>query len=90
MDKLVEGLALVEEVSQLIDHLHESLELFERGEADSALEKINSVEESIEDLNIEDLPEPVEVDEKVSLARNHLEWISDNADRVLTEKETDE
>lgn len=90
MDKLVEGLALVEEVSQLIEHLQESLELFERGEADSALAKINSVEEGIEDLDTEEMPEPVEVDEKLSLALNDLKWINDNADRVVREEESNE
>lgn len=90
MDRLVEGLALVEEVSQLIEHLQESLELFERGEADSALAKINSVEEGIEDLDTEEMPEPVEVDEKLSLALNDLKWINDNADRVVREEESNE
>ncbi len=90
MDNLVESLALVEEVNQLIEHLQESLELFKRGEADSALGKINSVEDGIEDLSTEEMPEPVEVDEKLSLALNDLKWISENADRVLREEENEE
>ncbi|MBS3786583.1 hypothetical protein KGY79_00130 [Candidatus Bipolaricaulota bacterium] len=82
MDKLVEGLALVEEVNRLIENLQESLELFRQGKADKALEKVNSVEEGIEDLNAGNLPERAEIEERLSDALTSLEWVSDNADRV--------
>lgn len=82
MDKLVEGLGLVEEVNQLLENLQESLELFKRGKDDKALARINSVVEGIESLNVGDLPEERKIEEKLSHALADLEWIRDNADRV--------
>lgn len=82
MDKLVEGLGLVEEVNQLLENLQESLELFKRGKDDKALARINSVVEGIESLNVGDLPEERKIEEKLSYALADLEWIKDNADRV--------
>lgn len=86
MDKLAEGLGLVEEVNRLVKSLQESLELFERGKDDKALAKINTVEEGIEDLTVGELPERVEIEDKLSAALAHLEWVTDNADRVKGEK----
>jgi len=82
MDRLVEGITLVEEVNGLIQSLQESLDLFERGKEEIALEKINSVEKGIEDLKIEELPDREEIEERLSDARTNLEWVSENADRV--------
>lgn len=82
MDRLVEGITLVEEVNGLIQSLQESLDLFERGKEEIALEKINSVEEGIEDLKIGELPDRKEIEERLSDARTNLEWVSENADRV--------
>jgi|GEM_PF-2348161 len=82
MDRLVEGITLVEEVNGLIQSLQESLDLFERGKEEIALEKINSVEKGIEDLKIEELPDRDEIEERLSDARTNLEWVSENADRV--------
>jgi hypothetical protein len=82
MDRLVEGISLVEEVNGLIQSLQESLDLFERGKDEVALEKIDSVEEGIEDLKIGELPGREEIEEMLSDARTNLEWVSENADRV--------
>ncbi|MBS3736368.1 MAG: hypothetical protein V5A87_00070 [Candidatus Bipolaricaulota bacterium] len=86
MEKLVEGLELVEEVNRLVENLQESLELFERGKDDKAIAKINSVEEGIEDLTVGELPERAEIEEKLSDALGNLEWVTDNADRVKGKK----
>ena len=82
MDELVEGLELVEEVNELIQELQESLELFKRGDKESALEKIDSVEEDIEALKLGDLPDRREIEEMLSGALNDLEWVSEHADRA--------
>jgi len=82
MDRLVEGLALVEEVNHLIENLQESLELFRRGKNDSALQKINSVEDDIEDLNVGNLPDRDQIKKKLSDVLTHLEWVRKNSDRV--------
>ncbi|MCF7889665.1 hypothetical protein K9M78_00410 [Candidatus Bipolaricaulota bacterium] len=86
MDKLVEGLTLVEEVNRLIEDLQESLELFKQGEVDKALAKLNSVEEGIEELRVGDLPERAEIDRKLSDTLDNIEWVTDNADRVKGKK----
>jgi len=82
MDKLVKGLALVEEVNGLIEKLQESLELFERGKEDSALARINSVEEGIESLTVGNLPGRDRIEARLTDARENLEWVSSNADRI--------
>ncbi|MFB6291358.1 MAG: hypothetical protein ABEJ25_06485 [Candidatus Bipolaricaulia bacterium] len=82
MEKLVEGLELVEEVNGLIKNLQESLELFEQGNYESAFKKINSAKEGIEGLEIEDLPDQDEVEERLGVALENLEWISEHPDRA--------
>lgn len=82
MDEIVEVLGLVEEVNGLIENLQESLELFKRGRKDSALAKINSVEEGIEDLDVKDLPGRGRIEKNLSDALADLEWVNENSDRV--------
>ena len=82
MDRLVEGLALVEEVNHLIESLQESLELFRRGKNDSAIKKLNSVEDDIENLNVGDLPDRDKIKKELSDVLTHLEWVRENSDRV--------
>ena len=81
MDELAEGLSLVEEVNRLIQDLQESLTLFEKGNGQMALEKIDTVEDSIEDLREGELAEEVDIEEELSRALENLEWVSENSDR---------
>ncbi len=81
MDKLAEGISLVEEVNRLIQDLQESLTLFEKGNGQMALEKIDTVEDSIEDLREGELAEEVDIEEELSRALENLEWVSENSDR---------
>ena len=82
MDKLIEGLSLVEEVNGLIENLQESLELFKKGEEESALARISETEKGIDDLGLGELPEREEIAEKLAEARKDLEWVTENANRV--------
>lgn len=81
MDKLAEGISLVEEVNRLIQDLQESLTLFEKGNGQMALEKIDTVEDSIEDLREGELADEVDIEEELSRALENLEWVSENSDR---------
>ena len=82
MDRIVEGLELVEEVNGLVQNLQESLELFNRGEGETALEKIRAVKRDIDNLEVEELPDQEDIEEKLSAVRTNLEWVSQNGDRV--------
>ena len=81
MDKLAEGISLVEKVNRLIQDLQESLTLFEKGNGQMALKKIDTVEDSIEDLKEGELAEEVDIEEELSRALENLEWVSENSDR---------
>ncbi len=82
MEELAEGLSLVEDVNQLIQKLQDSLRLFEAGNGETALEKINSVESGIEDLRGKDLAGERDLEDKLSDALANLEWVTDHADRL--------
>ncbi|MCF7876466.1 hypothetical protein K9M06_05370 [Candidatus Bipolaricaulota bacterium] len=81
MDKLAEGISLVEEVNRLIQDLQESLTHFEKGNGQMALEKLDTVEDSIEDLKEGEFAEEVDIEEELSQALENLEWVSENSDR---------
>lgn len=78
MDEVEKNLAQAVEINALIRKLRQSLELFEEGRETSAIEKIASVEEGIEELSDEDLSEGEEMEEKLSIARENLKWVEDN------------
>ena len=82
MDKLIEGLALVEEVNALMKDLQQSLELFEGGDSKSALEKIDNVQEGLKEIRGFGITDQPEIDRNLSEALSDLEWISDNSDRI--------
>ena len=82
MDKIVRGLELVEKINSSIKDLQKSLELFKRGQVESALEEISRVEEGIEGLRIEDLPARQKIECKLSEVKADLEWVSENAEKV--------
>jgi predicted component of type VI protein secretion system len=82
MEKLAEKLADIAEINDLIQSLQESMELFERGSQELALEKINDVMAGLEDLKEEELSNQKEVEANLDHVLGHLEWIRQNADET--------
>lgn len=82
MEKLAEKLADIAEINDLIQNLQESMELFERGSQELALEKINDVMADLEDLKEEELSNQKEVEANLDHVLGHLEWIRQNADET--------
>lgn len=82
MEKLAEKLADIAEINDLIQSLQESMELFERGSQELALEKINDVMADLEDLKEEELSNQKEVEANLDHVLGHLEWIRQNADET--------
>lgn len=82
MEKLAEKLADIAEINDLIQSLQESMELFERGSQELALEKINDVITGLEDLKEEELSSQKEVEANLDHVLGHLEWIRQNADET--------
>ena len=82
MEELAEKLADIVEINDLIQSLQESMELFERGSQELALEKINDVMAGLEDLKEEELSNQKEVEANLDHVLGHLEWIRQNADET--------
>lgn len=82
MEKLAEKLADIAEINNLIQSLQESMELFERGSQELALEKINDVITGLGDLKEEELSSQKEVEANLDHVLGHLEWIRQNADEA--------
>lgn len=82
MEKLAEKLADIAEINDLVQSLQESMELFERGSQELALEKINHVMAGLEDLKEEELSNQKEVEANLDHVLGHLEWIRQNADET--------
>jgi len=82
MEKLAEKLADIADINDLIQSLQESMELFERGSQELALEKINDVMAGLEDLKKEELSNQKEVEANLDHVLGHLEWIRQNADET--------
>ena len=82
MEELAEKLADIAEINDLIQSLQESMELFERGSQELALEKINDVMAGLEDLKEEELSNQKEVEANLDHVLGHLEWIRQNADET--------
>lgn len=82
MEKLAEKLADIAEINDLIQNLQESIELFERGSQELALEKINDVMAGLEVLKEEELSNQKEVKANLEHVMEHLEWIREKADET--------
>ncbi|MFW6104445.1 MAG: hypothetical protein ACOC6I_01235 [Candidatus Bipolaricaulota bacterium] len=82
MEKLAEKLADIAEINDLIQSLQESIELFERGSQELALEKINDVMAGLEVLKEEELSNQKEVKANLEHVMEHLEWIREKADET--------
>ncbi|MFP3952750.1 MAG: hypothetical protein ACLFVS_01345 [Candidatus Acetothermia bacterium] len=86
MDRIVRALDRVDEINGLIYNLKECLDLFEQGEKEAALERLEESEEGIEGL-IASLPQEEvppggseKIEANLSSALNQLSWISENVD----------
>ncbi|MBS3814003.1 MAG: hypothetical protein V5A79_01950 [Candidatus Bipolaricaulota bacterium] len=82
MEKLAKKLADIAEINDLIQNLQESMELFERGSQELALEKIDDVVAGLEDLEEEELSDQKEVEANLDQVMDHLEWIRKKADET--------
>ncbi|MBS3740118.1 hypothetical protein KGY47_01950 [Candidatus Bipolaricaulota bacterium] len=82
MEKLAKKLADIAEINDLIQTLQESMELFERGSQELALEKIDDVVAGLEDLEEEELSNQKEVEANLDQVMDHLEWIRKKADET--------
>lgn len=79
MEKLAEELAHIAEINGLIQDLQETLDLFERGNKEAALDKIGAVQASLEDLRGKELSNREGVEATLDQVQDHLEWIRENA-----------
>ncbi|MFP4630831.1 MAG: hypothetical protein ACLFN7_01555 [Candidatus Acetothermia bacterium] len=80
MDKLEKDLVQVAEINGLIQELKRSLELFERGEKEGAMERIVLVEERVEALNERELTEDEKIERKLSQVLENLKWVEENGE----------
>ncbi|MFP4201831.1 MAG: hypothetical protein ACLFSX_02655 [Candidatus Acetothermia bacterium] len=80
MDKLEKDLVQVAEINGLIQELKRSLELFERGEKEGAMERIVLVEERVEALNERELTEDEKIEGKLSQVLENLKWVEENGE----------
>lgn len=78
---LEKDLVRAEMITNLISKLKSTLDLFEKGNKGEAMEKISQVEGALEELGDSDLVREDEVNEKLALVLEHLEWVKENEDR---------